>query len=105
MLDFESIRPDLVGTTEFELEFLFIAPVSATADLNHYVLSIDISITWRKPVNGKFSSTTSRPSERSRRDKSNGDQIASIGAVLASYSKATVSDGDSAERPSVFDIP
>ncbi|EYC24773.1 hypothetical protein Y032_0013g2102 [Ancylostoma ceylanicum] len=82
MLDFESICYDLMETTEFELEFQFIAPAPVTADPIHYALSIDISITWRKPVNGKFTLTFSRPSERSPRDKSNGDQIALIGEVL-----------------------
>ena len=48
MLDFVSLCLNLVETFKFELEFQFIARVSATADPIHYALSIDISITWRK---------------------------------------------------------
>ena len=47
-LDFAMFCLNLVETIEFELEFQFIARVSAAADPIHYALSIDISITWRK---------------------------------------------------------
>ncbi|EYC19957.1 hypothetical protein Y032_0023g798 [Ancylostoma ceylanicum] len=91
MLDFVRFCLNLVGKIKFELEYQFISHVFATAGSIHYALSIDISITCRKPGNGKFTPTLGRPSERSPRDKSNGDQIALNGAVLR---KLWQSDGE-----------
>ncbi|EYC20776.1 hypothetical protein Y032_0021g417 [Ancylostoma ceylanicum] len=59
MLDFESFCFYLAEIFRFELMFQFIARVSTLTESIHYGPPIDISITWKKPVNGKFTATFS----------------------------------------------
>lgn len=91
----------LATKDKLKLEFLITARFSSHLVPSHKVEPIDISITSKKQASKKFTPILCRLSEE--RFKKNRMVITSLW-LGSNYDKATVCNGDSAERPSIFDI-